>query len=44
MRTWDIQRIDNLPTNMVVPPADVITRIQKDIKNVKALLGRYWRF
>ncbi len=36
IRIWDIQRIDNLPTNMVSPPADVIARIQKDIKNVKA--------
>ena len=36
IRRWDIQRIDNLPTNMVSPPADVIARIQKDIKNVKA--------
>ena len=35
-RQWNIQRIDNLPTNMVTPPADVIARIQKDIKNVKA--------
>ena len=36
LREWDIQRIDNLPTNMVSPPADVIARIQRDIKNVKA--------
>ena len=36
IRIWDIQRIDNLPANMVSPPADVIARIQKDIKNVKA--------
>ena len=36
IRIWDIQRIDNLPTNMVSPPANVIARIQKDIKNVKA--------
>lgn len=35
-RQWNIQRIDNLPTNMVTPPADVIARIQKDIKDVKA--------
>ena len=36
MRDWEIQRIDNLPTNMVTPPEAVITRIKKDIKNVKA--------
>jgi murein DD-endopeptidase MepM/ murein hydrolase activator NlpD len=36
MRDWKIQRIDNLPTNMVTPPEAVITRIKKDIKNVKA--------
>ena len=36
VRDWEIQRIDNLPTNMVTPPEAVITRIKKDIKNVKA--------
>ena len=36
MRDWEIQRIDNLPTNMVTPPEAVITRIKNDIKNVKA--------
>lgn len=36
IRDWEIQRIDNLPTNMVTPPEAVITRIKKDIKNVKA--------
>ena len=36
MRDWEIQRIDNLPTNMVTPPEAVITRIKKDIKNVNA--------
>ena len=36
MRDWEIQRIDKLPTNMVTPPEAVITRIKKDIKNVKA--------
>ena len=36
MRDWEIQHIDNLPTNMVTPPEAVITRIKKDIKNVKA--------
>ena len=36
MCDWEIQRIDNLPTNMVTPPEAVITRIKKDIKNVKA--------
>ena len=30
-RQWNIQRIDNLPTNMVTPPADVIARIQKAV-------------
>ncbi len=35
-RQYDIQRIDNLPTNMVSPPADVIARIQADIQAVKA--------
>ncbi len=36
IRDWEIQRIDNLPTNMVTPPEAVITRIKNDIKNVKA--------
>jgi murein DD-endopeptidase MepM/ murein hydrolase activator NlpD len=36
MRDWEIQLIDKLPTNMVTPPEAVITRIKKDIKNVKA--------
>lgn len=36
IRQWNIQRIDNLPTNMVTPPEKVIARIQKDIKDVKA--------
>ena len=36
VRDWEIQRIDNLPTNMVTPPEAVITRIKNDIKNVKA--------
>jgi murein DD-endopeptidase MepM/ murein hydrolase activator NlpD len=36
LRDWEIQRIDNLPTNMVTPPEAVITRIKNDIKNVKA--------
>ena len=36
VREWEVQRIDNLPTNMVTPPEEVITRIKKDIKNVKA--------
>ena len=35
VRDWEIQRIDNLPTNMVTPPEAVITRIKNDIKNVK---------
>ena len=35
-RQWNIQRIDNLPTNMVSPPEKVIARIKADIQNVKA--------
>jgi murein DD-endopeptidase MepM/ murein hydrolase activator NlpD len=34
-RQWDIQRIDNLPTNMVTPKAEIMARIKKDIADVK---------
>ena len=33
-RTYDIQRIDGLPTKMVTPPAEVIERIRQDNKQV----------
>ncbi len=36
VRTYDIQRIDNLPGAMVTPPQDVLDRIRRDSVNVKA--------
>jgi murein DD-endopeptidase MepM/ murein hydrolase activator NlpD len=35
IRQWNVQKIDNLPTNMVTPPAEVIARIKTNIQNVK---------
>ena len=35
-RSYDIQRIDNLPTNMVTPPQKTLNRIRQDIADVKA--------
>ena len=35
-RSYDIQRIDNLPTNMVTPPQKTLDRIRQDIADVKA--------
>lgn len=34
-REYDIQKIDNLPSSMVTPPAETLNRIKLDIKNVK---------
>ena len=36
VRSYDIQRIDNLPTNMVTPPQKTLNRIRQDIADVKA--------
>ena len=35
-RTYDIQRIDNLPNAMVTPPQEVLDRIRQDRVDVKA--------
>ena len=35
-RTYDIQRIDNLPSSMVTPPQEVLDQIKKDVADVKA--------
>jgi len=35
-RSYDIQRIDNLPASMVTPPDEVIARIRNDIDMVRA--------
>lgn len=35
-RIYDIQRIDNLPANMVTPPQQTLDRIRQDIADVKA--------
>ena len=35
-RTYDIQRIDNLPSAMVTPPQEVLDQIRRDIVDVKA--------
>ena len=43
-RQWNVQKIDNLPTNMVTPPAEVIARIKADIKNVKAARATFSDF
>ena len=36
VRSYDIQRIDNLPSNMVTPPQKTLNRIRQDIADVKA--------
>ena len=41
-RSYDIQRIDNLPTNMVTPPQKTLNRIRQDIADVKPR-GQYFR-
>ena len=35
-RIYDVQRIDNLPDNMVTPPQKTLDQIRQDIKDVKA--------
>ena len=35
-RLYDIQRIDNLPGAMVTPPQEVLDRIRRDARDVKA--------
>jgi len=35
-RLYDIQRIDNLPSTMVTPPQEVLDRIRRDARDVKA--------
>ena len=35
-RSYDIQRIDNLPTSMVTPPQELLGRIKQDRLDVKA--------
>ena len=35
-RSYDIQRIDNLPATMVTPPQQTLDRIRQDIADVKA--------
>lgn len=38
-RRYDIQRIDNLPGDMVTPPQEVLDQIKKDVADVKAARG-----
>lgn len=35
-RTYEVQRIDGLPANMVTPPKDVLDRIRRDAAQVRA--------
>ena len=42
-RSYDIQRIDNLPTSMVTPPQKTLDRIRQDIADVKAARAQFSR-
>lgn len=40
-RRYDVQRIDNLPRNMVTPPTQTLDRIKRDIADVKAARAHF---
>ena len=40
-RTYDVQKIDNLPSNMVTPPQKTLDRIRADIRDVKAARAKF---